>query len=381
MDAFFASVEQLDNPAWTRKPVIVGGLPSDRRSVVSTCSYEARTFGVHSAMPIVQAAKLCPQGIFVRGRISRYAQKSSEVMAIFADFSPDVQQLSIDEAFIDITGTERLFGPPQEVARKLKARVHSDAGLTVSCGIAGNKYVAKIASGMSKPDGLFVVPPGGEEAFMMGLPVEKIWGAGGKTQALFRKHGLRTCADVHDLPLENLTLAFGKSFGFFLYKAVRGQAAQDFDREPDSRSISNERTFAFDLFDTGAVESVLLEMCQGLMWRLIEGKQRARTVFVKIRYGDFSTEGAQETSDEAVATIDDMYRRVCGLFRKKYRGGRGIRLIGAGLSGLEDVSVPAQGALFTDTRTEKEAVLEQAIFQINKKHPNAVKRPAAPAGN
>jgi DNA polymerase-4 len=158
LDAFYASVEQLDHSEYRGKPVIVGGLPDDKRSVVSTASYEARKFGVHSAMPIVQACRLCPKGIFLRGDMARYREKSSEVMAVFADFSPDVKQISVDEAFLDIAGTEGLFGPPAELARKLKAAVRDKTGLTVSVGLASNKYVAKIASGMSKPDGAFVVP-------------------------------------------------------------------------------------------------------------------------------------------------------------------------------------------------------------------------------
>ena len=154
IDAFYASVEQLDNSEYRNKPVIVGGLPGDRRNVVSAASYEARKFGVHSAMPIAQAFKLCPGGIFLRGRMDRYREKSAEIMEVFKDFTPDVQQLSIDEAFLDITGTEKLFGPAQETAKKLKAQVVGKSGLTVSIGLASNKYVAKIVSGMSKPDGL-----------------------------------------------------------------------------------------------------------------------------------------------------------------------------------------------------------------------------------
>ena len=182
LDAFFASVEQLDNPEYRGKAVIVGGLPSDKRAVVSTCSYEARKYGVHSAMPIFKAYKLCPNGIYLRGRMERYHEKSKEVMKIFYDFSPDVKQMSVDEAFIDITGTEMLFGSPEEVAKKLKATILEKTGLTVSVGVAHNKYIAKIASGVNKPNGLCIVPEGQEENFMLSLPLSKLWGAGTKTQ-------------------------------------------------------------------------------------------------------------------------------------------------------------------------------------------------------
>ena len=180
LDAFYASVEQLDHEEYRGKPVIVGGLPGDKRSVVSTASYEARVYGVHSAMPVAEAVRLCPGGIFLRGNMERYREKSREVMEVFANFSPDIQQLSVDEAFIDITGTERLFGPPEELTKKLKTAVQEKTRLIVSIGLASNKYVAKIASGMSKPNGLYVIPSGKEETFMLSLPVEKIWGAGKK---------------------------------------------------------------------------------------------------------------------------------------------------------------------------------------------------------
>ena len=181
LDAFFASVEQLDHPEYRGKPVIVGGLPQDRRSVVSTASYEARQYGVHSAMPTSQALRLCPNGIFVRCRMERYHEKSEEVMNIFREYSPDIQQISVDEAFIDLTGTEILFGPPEETARRLKAEVFEKTGLTVSVGLASTKYCAKIASGLKKPDGLTIVEAGRENEFMLSLPIEKVWGAGSKT--------------------------------------------------------------------------------------------------------------------------------------------------------------------------------------------------------
>ena len=170
LDAFFASVEQLDHPEYRGKPVIVGGLPQDKRSVVSTASYEARVFGVHSAMPVARAYQLCPQGIFVHGRMKRYSELSFQIMQIFSDFSPDVQQMSIDEAFIDLTGTEKLFGPPQETARRIKERVKKETGLTVSIGLAPTKYLAKLASDMQKPDGFYMIEEGTEESFMLNLP-------------------------------------------------------------------------------------------------------------------------------------------------------------------------------------------------------------------
>ena len=209
LDAFFASVEQLDNPELRGKPVIVGGKPDDRRSVVSTASYEARAFGVHSAMPTFQAYKLCPQGIFVHGRMQRYAELSHQIMNIFRDYSPDVDQMSIDEAFIDLTGTEKLFGPPQETAHAIKARVKKETGLTVSVGLATTKYLAKISSGLSKPDGFFQIKAGEEEKFMLNLPLNKVWGLGPKSLELIRSKGFNSTRDIYERDYDTLEFLFG----------------------------------------------------------------------------------------------------------------------------------------------------------------------------
>ncbi|MDR1970299.1 MAG: DNA polymerase IV [Treponema sp.] len=371
LDAFYASVEQLDHPEYAGKPVIVGGLPGDRRSVVSTASYEARKFGVHSAMPLVQALKRCPQGIYLRGRMERYREMSERIMGIFGDFSPEVRQLSVDEAFLDISGTEKLFGPPEALAKKLKAAVREKTGLTVSVGIASNRYIAKIASGMSKPDGLFLIPPGGEEAFMRSLPVGKIWGAGEKTQEIFRKHGLKTGEDLYRLSPGTLSAMFGKSFGNFLYRAVRGEGAESFDSERGEGSMSAERTFPYDLYDRFAIESALLDICESLIWRLLGEGRQARTVQVKIRYKDFSSVLARESSPNPVVSLNDLYARALALFRKKYQDGRGLRLLGAGLMNLEEG--PRQKELF-GAQDEKERNLEKAILEINRKFPSAALR-------
>jgi DNA polymerase-4 len=373
LDAFYASVEQLDHPEYRGKPVIVGGLPGDRRSVVSTASYEARQFGVHSAMPIVQAYKLCPQGIYVRGDMGRYREKSAEVMAVFRDFAPDVRQISVDEAFLDITGTEKLFGPPALAGAGLKKAVREKTGLTVSLGLASNRYVAKIASGISKPDGITVVAPGEEEAFMLALPVTKIWGAGHKTQEQFKRQGFKTCADIHRLTLKNLQAIFGEAFGLFLHRAVRGEAAQAFDGIPASRSISAERTFPYDLYDAFAIETALFEICETLMFRLLDQNWRSKTVSIKIRYDDFSTESAQETFPRPVFGINELFDHLSALFRRKYRAGRGVRLIGAGFLNPESADALRQGELF-DEPNEKEGALDKYILEINKKFPNAALR-------
>ena len=260
LDAFFASVEQLDNPQYRGKPVIVGGKPGEKRSVVSTASYEARKFGVHSAMPIAKAYQLCPDGIYVHGRMKRYAELSYQIMNIFRDFSPDVQQISIDEAFIDLTGTEKLFGPPEETAYKIKNMLKEQTGLTVSVGLAPTKYLAKIASDMNKPDGFYCIQEGQEESFMLNLPLKKVWGIGDKTLEALNTAGIRTTRDVYDKSLQALIFMFGENTGNFLYKVVRGIETVDFDRKTKSHSISNETTFPYDVTDPYTAETTILEL-------------------------------------------------------------------------------------------------------------------------
>ncbi|MHC6203267.1 DNA polymerase IV [Breznakiellaceae bacterium SP9] len=376
LDAFYASVEQLDQPLYRGRPVIVGGLPGDRRSVVSTASYEARKYGVHSAMPIMEAYRLCPCGIYVRPRFARYAEKSAEVMRVFSSLTPTLQQISIDEAFLDISGMERVAGPSQTIACTVKESTRKATGLTVSLGIASNKYLAKIVSGLSKPDGVSIIAPGEELAFMCALPVGKIWGAGPKTQEQFRRYGFKTGADLYALPLKQLQAVFGDSFGDFLYKAVRGQAAAAFATERTTHSISAERTVPFDISDLFDMESVIFSLCETLLFRLLDEQAVSQTVHIKIRYNDFSTEAMQETFPYPIATISDLFERVCSLFRRKYQKGRSVRLIGVSLMKVQKEDSMKQGELFTvesthGTKTLKEKSLEKHILTLNKKWGNA----------
>lgn len=368
LDAFYASVEQLDNPEYRGKPVIVGSLPTDRRGVVSTCSYEARQYGVHSAMPIGRAFKLCPSGIFLRGRMKRYHEKSREVMEILNRFSPDVQQMSIDEAFMDMSGTERLFGSPEEAARRLKKEVRGETGLTLSIGAASNKYIAKIASGMSKPDGLFIVENGKEEDFMLSLPLKKIWGVGEKTLERITRAGFKTSRDIHKASLNLLHSLFGSCTGSFLYHAVRGCEVETFDTQTKSRSISSEHTFSFDLTDLYTIDTALLELSWELMYRMLTENVRSKTVHVKIRYEDFTTVSIQETSGRFISSADDLFSRAQNLFRKKYEKGHGIRLLGLAAQNIEDTAGEVQSELF-DFGEKKKAAVEKAVIQIQKKNP------------
>lgn len=368
LDAFFASVEQLDHPEFRGKPVIVGGLPGDRRSVVSTASYEARKFGVHSAMPTARAYQLCPHGIFVRGRMNRYQEKSLEVMSIFNNYSPDVVQISVDEAFLNLTGTQRLLGQPYDVAVRLKQQVKEETGLTVSIGIAPTMYLAKISSGLHKPDGLTVVLPGQEESFMLALPLEKVWGVGTKTLEHLHNAGLTTTRSIYDKSERLLQGIFGDNTGSFLYNAVRGNKGMTFGDEAKNHSISSETTFDFDLTDRYAIDTALLSLSQTVAFRLHREHFHSRSVSLKIRYEDFTTVSIQETGERCFISADDLYERCIRLFTTKYDQGRGIRLLGVAAQNVEDDSIPVQNDLF-DFTDKKKAKVEKTILAFEDKHP------------
>ncbi|MCR5218760.1 DNA polymerase IV [Treponema sp.] len=375
LDAFFASVEQRDHPEYKGKPVIIGGLPGDRRAVVSTASYEARKYGVHSAMPLSKAVELCPQAVFIRGNYKRYSEISHRIMSIFSNFSPVVIQMSIDEAFIDMTGTEKLFGPAESAALKIKKEILEQTGLTVSIGVSSSMYVAKIASGYKKPDGLTIIPPGDEEKFMLSLPLDKLWGAGSKTQAHLKEIGLTTIRDIHSKSLNLLISIFGQSAGSFLYNAVRGNKDYIFGTEAKSHSISTESTFEFDLTDRNSIEKALMELCWNLMWRLHKENLRSRTIMVKIRYEDFTTISVQESFTNPVSSSDDLYEKTMYLFNKKYDGSSGIRLLGICACNTESRDLPVQQNLF-DFGEEKKARLEKAIYNLEEKNPSLKVRKA-----
>ena len=366
MDAFFASVEQRDHPEWRGKPVIVGGLPSERRSVVSTASYEARKYGVHSAMPTVQAYRLCPNGIYTHGNMKHYAEISAEIMQILSNFSPDVEQRSIDEANVDLTGTEKLFGPPETIAKQIKTLIMEKQSLTCSCGIASTKYLSKIASEVNKPNGLFIIPEGAEEEFMLSLPLQKVWGIGEKTLTRLHNAGFFTTKQIFEKPLEHLKIVFGDGIGTFLYNTVRGLETEA--KSAPSHSISNETTFPVDITDRYVAETGLMELCDCVMFRMLKEKSHSKTVMIKVRYDDFSTFTAQETSGEYITSADDLFNRVRHLFEKKTDFSHGIRLLGVGVANLEESGVAIQENLFDFGEKKKQAV-ENAILNLKSKHP------------
>jgi DNA polymerase-4 len=331
LDAFYASVEVLDRPELRGKPVIVGG--DDRRGVVAAASYEARKSGVHSAMPTATAKRICPTGIFLPVRMSRYAEMSDAVFAIYRRFTPLVEPLSIDEAFLDVTGCERLFGSAVEVAQKIKAAVREETGLTVSAGVASNKFLAKIASDIGKPDGLTVVPVGGEQAFLDPLPVEKLWGVGKVTGEALRRQRIRTIEDLRKASRDTLVRSFGVH-GSHLHELSRGIDDRPVETERDAKSIGHEDTYDHDLRDRGAMRRELLSLADRVSTRLRRAGIKGRTVTLKVKYHDFVQVTRAISLSEPTDDGGTLYRCALDLLLDTEAGVRPVRLLGISVSKL-----------------------------------------------
>lgn len=363
LDAFFAAVEVLDNPSLKGKPLIIGH--KGPRSVVSTCSYEARRFGVHSAMPMTTAMRLCPQAVCVPGNMKRYSEKSKEVMAIISDIAPDYIQASIDEAYLDMTGTGLLYSSPRQAAVLLKERVRKETGLTISVGVGSSRFIAKLASDFKKPDGLTIVPSGLETDFVDTVGLKKLWGVGKATVEKLEKYNIRTTQDLREYSLERLSGLFGSAQGTYLYKASRGIDPGIWSGESKSHSISAERTFFPDLIEKDAIDNYLMELSQEVAFRSLDEHFVARTVGVKIRYPDFTTTSIQTTPQDGIYNSSDVFEYASRLFWQRYKGG-GIRLLGVGLYQMYSGDDIEQEELFKE-QARKKRELERVILDINKK--------------
>ncbi len=334
LDAFFAAVEQRDRPELRGKPVIVGGSDPTQRGVVSAASYEARAFGVHSAMPLRTAYRLCPQGAFLPVDGRRYQAASREVMAILRRFTPQVQPISIDEAFLDVTGSRALFGDGETIARTIKRTVHEEVGLTASVGVAATKLVAKIGSDLRKPDGLVVVPPGEEAAFLAPLPISRLWGVGEKTAAVLREFGVQTIGDLAALPPDALERRFGRH-GAALVERAHGVDADPVATGDPAKSIGHEHTFGHDTADREVIERTLLGMADGVAWRLRAAGLKAATITLKLRDSSFATITRQTTLDVPGDLTEPIYDAALVLLRRELHGQR-IRLVGVTASNFRD---------------------------------------------
>ncbi len=331
LDAFFAAVEQRDRPELRGKPVIVGGVPPGR-GVVSAASYEARAYGVHSAMSVTEAFRRCPHGVFLPVDGRRYQQASLDVMAILRRFTPQVEPISIDEAFLDVTGSRPLFGDGPAIAVAIKAAVRDDVGLTASVGVATTKLVAKIASDLRKPDGLVVVPAGEEAEFLAPLPISRLWGVGQKTATVLAEYGVKTIGDLAALSPDLLVRRFGKH-GASLGSRALGMDDDVVHEGDPAKSVGHETTFDTDSSDPEVIERTLLALSEGVAGRLRSAGVRASTITVKIRDSSFKTITRQRTLAEPTDLTEPIYRTAVDLTRPQVRGIR-VRLLGVSASNL-----------------------------------------------
>jgi DNA polymerase-4 len=366
MDAFYASVEQRDFPALRGKPVVVGGSDPTRRGVVSAASYEARRFGIHSAMPLRTAFRLCPQACFVAGRMEVYVTESKRIMAILREHSPRVQPLSLDEAFLDLGGTELLFGPPEATLRRIKARIREETGLVCSAGLAPVKFVAKIASDLEKPDGFTVVPPGGVLDFLHPLPVGRLWGVGPKTLARLQELGIVTIGDLDRLGEAELERLFGR-WGTRLARLARGEDPREVEAEgPAEQSVGHEHTFDEDQQEARVLERTLLELAEKVARRLRRQGVAGRTLTLKLRTASFRTLSRSVTGSEYLDQGLLIFQTARRLMAAVDRRGEKVRLLGISLRNLVPrEAVPA--SLFAGEAPEREARLDDAMDELGER--------------
>ena len=365
MDAFYASVEERDRPELIGKPVIVGGSP-EKRGVVSAANYVARKYGIHSAMPAVTARRLCPQGIYLPPRIDYYAEVSRQIREIFERFTPLVEPLSLDEAFLDVTGSESLFGPAVEIGKKIKQAIRRELRLVVSVGVAPNKFLAKIASDLKKPDALVVVDADKVQEFLDPLPVERLWGVGRESSKVFQRLGIRTIAQLRQCPLDTLQARFGSS-GEHLWDLAHGRDQRPVVPERDAKSISNETTFERDISDMDVLRAWLVDLVEQVGYRLRRHGLRGRTMHLKVRFADFSLITRSQTLPEPTDITDELWRTADELLCKRLPAGHlPVRLLGMGASGLDDTRT-VQGLLFDQDSRRKQARLDSVADQLKER--------------
>ncbi len=364
LDAFFASVEELDHPEYRDHPVVVGAMPKER-GVVSTCNYAARKFGVKSAMPIQQAHRLCPHAIFVRPRLERYREISNQIMDMLQRFSPSVERLSIDEARLDMTGTQGLFGPPLEVALRIKHDIKQNIGVTASIGIGPLPYLAKMASEENKPDGLFQIESERVREWLAGMDPLRLPGVGKKARERLEELGLDRVGKIQSVGLDRLQQLLGKSMGLNLYYLVQGQEPPGAQHPQERRSLSAETTFPEDNRDSAALQQTLAALAHEVFFRALEEGMAARTVVLKIRLQDFSMTTHQRTLSRYVSSSSELSEIAWDIFRQGWNG-QPIRLLGVGLSGLSPL-MEGQAELFDDEQAKRRR-LDLAVLQIQTKY-------------
>jgi len=364
LDAFFVSVEQALNPALQGKPVVVGGRP-DQRGVVASASYEARAFGLHAGMPLTTACRLCPQATFIAGSFPKYRDTSQKFMAILADFSPYAEPVSLDEAYLDVTGFESIYGSIEQMALAIKQRIKDELGLCGSAGIASCKVVAKVASELSKPDGLLEVTAGEERSFLAPLPIAKLPGIGKKTERILNGLGIHTIGELSIMPLAALKSHFGAS-GELLHRYARGIDTSKVESHPAAKSISRETTFGKDTRDQSLLKGTLRYLSERVGSELRQRGKQARCVTLKLRYTDFTTITRRHTlrqGTDADQTISDIGLKL--LKRALSQEKQLVRLIGIGVSNLVE---PGRQLDMYDSSAQTLEQLNRAIDRIRKKY-------------
>ena len=374
MDEFFAAVEKLDNPDLRGKCLLVGGSPTGR-GVVSTASYEARKFGCGSAMPMARALRLCPHAIVLPVRGRRYRQVSEDVFAVFERFTPAVEPLSIDEAFLDVTGCERLLGPAEQIASDLKRAIREEIGLTASVGVAPNKFLAKLASDLQKPDGTVVITEKNMQSVLDGLLISRMWGVGPAAEKQFASLGVRTIGQLRRTPLETLTHTFGSAGAEHFHRLSRGLDDRPVTSDGQAKSIGQEITFAQDVDDLDELRRVLLQQAEQVSRRLRRHELKARTVTVKLRYGDFTTLTRSTTLREAANTTEGIWQTAEGLLAAWAKCDfQPLRLLGVTATQFVDAR-GGQLPLFPPPAVARQQELDRAVDRIAERFgPDAVRR-------
>jgi len=375
MDAFYASVETLDDPSLAGRPVIVGGTP-EGRGVVSAASYEARKYGVRSAMGAARARQLCPDGVFLRPRMDRYVEVSRLIMAILRGITPLVEPLSIDEAFLDVSGCRRLLGAPPAIAADIKRRVRAEIGLTASVGVAANKFLAKLASDLEKPDGLCVIPPHEGRARIAELPIERLWGVGRVSAEQFRGAGIVVIGDLLRRDAGWLEARFGPHVQH-LRELAAGRDDRPVVPSHEAKSVGNEITFAEDIGDAEQLRAIVDGLADKVARRLRADGLRGRTVTLKARYPDFTTHTRSLTLGAATdggVEIRDAARELLEV--RLGRAGRRLRLVGVTVGNLENGPAGGQGVLFERPDRERDRRLDGVLDQVADRYGPLLRRGA-----
>jgi DNA polymerase-4 len=359
------SVEQLDNPDLLGKPVIVGGDP-EKRGVVSAASYEARKFGVHSAMPMSQTIRLCPNAVVLPVRMKRYAEFSQRIHEIFQQYTPQIEPISLDEAFLDVTGSIRLFGSAEKIGRAIKDQIREKLGLVASVGIAPNKFLAKLASDLDKPDGFVVITKENKQQILDPLTVSRIWGVGKVTEKALKSQGIYTIEQLQKAQPEILRSMLGDQAPHIL-RLAQGVDNREVESDREAKSISSEQTFATDIADKDILLDVLLHQVEDVTQRLRLSDLEAKTITLKLRYDDFRTVTRSATFDHPTNITKILWQEAEQVFLKWHKKSAGtLRLLGFGVSGLHQTG-SSQHQLFPDPEKEKQKRLDEAFDKIRNK--------------